>query len=190
MARIAYKYSTYSDLVAGINHLENPEMIYPSQQLVIPAFIYEVKMGDSLNSISRQYGLSLGSIILANERRPGFQADVIWAGYHLLLPIPTMRNMVLWTPLPGSKVGSGFKIEGQARSFEANVLYQLRDANGVTVSRERFTTADIGAPEYGNFTSTVPFDRNPTSNIGELWVYTRSAKDGSIQDLVRSKVYF
>ncbi len=98
--------------------------------------------------------------------------------------------MVVWTPLPGSKVSSGFNIQGQARSFEANVLYQLRDANGVTVSRERFTTADIGAPAYGNFTSTVPFDRTPTAGIGELWVYTRSAKDGSIQDLVRTKVYF
>jgi LysM repeat protein len=190
MGNISYRYSTYSDLVAGINNLPRPELIYPLQQLVIPAFIYEVKMGDSLNSIARQYGLSLASIIRANEKRPGFQADLIWQGYHLLLPIPTMRNMVVWTPLPGSKVNSGFNIQGQARSFEANVLYQLRDANGVTVSRERFTTADIGAPAYGNFTSTVPFDRTPTAGIGELWVYTRSAKDGSIQDLVRTKVYF
>ena len=190
VGNISYRYSTYSDLVAGINHLARPELIYPLQQLVLPAFIYEVKMGDSLHSIARQYGLPLASIMRANERRPGFQADLIWQGYHLLLPIPTMRNMVVWTPLPGSKIRSGIRIQGQARAFEANVLFQLRDANGVTVSRERFTTADAGAPTYGNFTAIVPFDRSPTAGIGELWVYTRSAKDGSIQDLVRTKVYF
>jgi Immunoglobulin-like domain of bacterial spore germination len=82
------------------------------------------------------------------------------------------------------------RIEGQARAFEANILHQLRDTNGVIVSNERFTTADEGAPEYGNFNSTLPFDRTPTSNRGELWVYTRSAKGGSIQDLVKTKVYF
>lgn len=85
---------------------------------------------------------------------------------------------------------NGQRIEGQARAFEANVLHQLRDTNGVIVSNERFTTADEGTPEYGNFTSILPFDRTSTSNTGELWVYTRSAKDGSIQDLVKTKVYF
>ncbi|MBB6444225.1 LysM peptidoglycan-binding domain-containing protein [Bacillus benzoevorans] len=188
--KISYTYSTYIDLVSGINHLGNPNMLFPSQRLVIPAFIYEVKTGDSLNAIASRYGLPLSSIVRANERRPGFQADVIWPGYHLIIPLPTMRNMVVWTPLPGTTVGRGFKITGQARSFEANVLHQLKDANGITISNERFTTADIGAPEYGNFTSMVPFDRSPTSNRGELWVYTRSAKDGSMQDLVRMRVYF
>ncbi|MGM0901051.1 MAG: Gmad2 immunoglobulin-like domain-containing protein [Bacillota bacterium] len=59
-----------------------------------------------------------------------------------------------------------------------------------SVSNERFTTADAGAPAYGNFSSTIPFDRNPTTTRGELWVYTRSANDGSIQDLIRTRVYF
>lgn len=188
--KIAYFYSTYSDLVSGINHLQNPNMVFPSQQIIIPAFIYEVTMGDSLNAIARRHGVSLLSIIRANEGRPGFQADLIWPGYHLIIPLPNMRNMVVWNPLPGTTVSSGFKIEGRARAFEANVLHQLKDSNGVIISNERFTTADAGAPEYGSFNSTVPFDRSPVSNLGELWVYTRSAKDGSIQDLVRTKVYF
>lgn len=85
---------------------------------------------------------------------------------------------------------NGQRTEGQARAFEANVLHQLRDTNGAIVSNERFTTADEEAPEYENFTSTLPFNKTPTSNTGELWVYTRSAKDGSIQDLVKTKVYF
>ena len=148
------------------------------------------KSGDTLSAISRRFGISLSSITRANQGRPGYQEDVIWPEFHLILPLPTSRNIVVWTPLPGTRVVNGQRIEGQARAFEANVLHQLRDTNGVIVSNERFTTADIGAPEYGNFISTLPFDRTPTSNTGELWVYTRSAKDGSIQDLVRTKVYF
>ncbi|WP_338448158.1 LysM peptidoglycan-binding domain-containing protein [Niallia oryzisoli] len=187
---IAYKFRTFVDLVAGINNIENPNIIYSGQSLIIPAFIYEIQMGDSLFSISRRFGIPLQNIISANQGRPGFQPDVIWAGYQLILPQNTSRNIFVWNPLPGTKVTSGQSVEGQARAFEANVLHQLRDDNGVIVSNERFTTADIGAPAYGTFSSTVPFDRNPSSNTGELWVYTRSAKDGSIQDLVKTTVYY
>ena len=188
--RIAFRFSTFTDLVSGINNVENPNFIYPTQQLNVSAFIYEIQMGDTLSAISRRFGIPLVSILRANQGRPGFQEDVIWSGFHLILPLPTSRNIVVWTPLPGTRVGTGQRIEGQARAFEANVLHQLRDANNVIVSNERFTTADIGAPAYGNFISTIPFDRNPSSNTGELWVYTRSANDGSIQDLVRTTVYF
>jgi LysM repeat protein len=187
---IAFRFSTFTDLVSGINNIENPNFIYPNQPLNVPAFIYEVQTGDTLYTISRKFGISFLSLSRANHGRPGFQEDVIWPGFHLILPMPTSRNIVVWTPLPGTRVGTGQRIEGQARAFEANVLHQLRDANWVIVSNERFTTADIGAPAYGNFISTLPFDRSPSSNTGELWVYTRSAKDGSIQDLVKTTVYF
>ena len=66
----------------------------------------------------------------------------------------------------------------------------MRDSNGVVVSNERFAMTNEGAPAYGFFSSTVPFDRQPTADSGELWVYSRSAKDGSIQDLVKIKVNF
>ncbi|HEY4550451.1 MAG TPA: LysM peptidoglycan-binding domain-containing protein [Bacillus sp. (in: firmicutes)] len=188
--QIASKFSTSIDLISGINRIENPNTIFPDQQLIAPLFIYQIQPNDTLSSISRKFGISLLSITKANRGRPGFQEDVIWPEFHLILPLPTSRNSVLWNPLPGSRVFTRQRLEGQARAFEANVLHQLRDANGVIVSNKRFTTADEGAPAYGNFNSSLPFDRSPTSNTGEIWVYTRSAKDGSIQDLVRTKVYF
>ena len=190
VSKIASRFDAFSDLVSGINDLENPNIIFPNQPLTVPVFIYEIQSGDTLSAISKRFGISLSSITMANQNRPGYQGDLIWPEYELILPLPTSRNIVVWTPLPGTIVVNGQRIEGQARVFEANVLYQLRDANGTIVSNERSTMADKGAPEYGNFTSTLPFDRTPTSNTGELWVYTRSAKDGSIQDLVKTKVYF
>lgn len=190
MYTIASRFSTFTDLVAGINDIESPNFIYPNQTLMVPAFVYEIGKGETLSSISGRLGVPLLNIIRANKGRPYFHPDVLWQGYQLIIPLPTSRNIVVWTPFPGMKITNGQRIEGQGRAFEANVLHQLRDANHVIVSNERFTTADIGAPAYGDFVSTLPFDRNPTSNIGELWVYTRSAKDGSIQDLVRITVYF
>jgi LysM repeat protein len=187
---IASRISTFSDLVSGINNLENPNLIFINQRLIVPVFIYKIQSGDTLSGISRRFGISLSNITKVNQGRPGYQESVIWPEFHLILPLPTSLNIVVWTPLPGTRVGNRQRIEGQARAFEANVLHQLRDTNGAIVSNERFTTADEGAPEYGNFNSTLPFDRTPTSNTGELWVYTRSAKDGSIQDLVKIKVYF
>lgn len=187
---IASKYSTFSDLVSGINDLENPNLIFPDQHLRVPAFIYEIQSGDTLSAISRRFSIPLSKITKANQGRPGYQEDLIWPEFYLILPLPTSRNIVVWTPLPGTRVANGQRIEGQARAFEANLEHQLRDANGTIISNERFTTADEGAPEYGNFSSTLPFDRTPTSSTGELWAYTRSANDGSIQDLVKIKVYF
>ncbi|MDE3839119.1 peptidoglycan-binding LysM [Bacillus methanolicus] len=190
MSSITSRFSTFSDLVAGINNQENHNFISPDQQLIVSAYIYQIQSGDTLSAISHKFGIPLLNISKANQGRPGYQEDVIWPEFHLILPLPTSRNIVVWNPLPGTKVVNGQRIEGLARAFEANVLHQLRDTNGVIVSNERFTTADEGAPEYGNFTSILPFDRTPSSNTGELWVYTRSAKDGSIQDLVKTKVYF
>lgn len=185
---IASKFSTFTDLVSGINQLNKP--IIPDQQLQVPVFIYEIKSGDTLSSISRRFGISLSSITKANQGRPGYQEDLIWSKFYLILPLPTSRNIAVWLPLPGAKVVSGQRVQGQARAFEAVLHHELRDANGVIVSKERFTTADAGAPEYGNFKSTLPFDKLPTASTGELRVFTRSAKDGSIQDLVKIKVIF
>jgi LysM repeat protein len=185
---IASSFNTFSDLVAGINDLDNPNTIFPDQLLTVPVFIYEIQAGDTLSSISSRFGIPLSRINKANQNRLAYSGNLIWPEFHLILPLPTSQNIVVRNPLPRTKIVNGQKIEGQARAFEANVLYQLRDANGTIVSNERSTMADKGAPKYGNFSSTLLFDRTPTSNTGELWVYTRSPIDGSIQDLVKTKV--
>ncbi|MGP4077368.1 LysM peptidoglycan-binding domain-containing protein [Halobacillus sp. K22] len=190
LAAIAQTFDTHVDLLAGVNNISNPNVINVGQNLLVPAFTYRIVSGDSLYSIASRFGVSMADIEEANADRPGFQKDVIWPDYHLIIPIPTSRNIFVTRPLPDSTFNSGNKVEGYARVFEAVVNYQLRDSNGVVVSNERFAMTDQGAPAYGFFSSTVPFDRQPTTASGELWVYSRSAKDGSIQDLVKIKVNF
>lgn len=190
LTAIAQRFAAHADLLAGINDIENPDLILVDQRLLVPAFSYKIVSGDTLYSISRRFGVTVSAIETANADRPGFQRDVIWPDYHLIIPIPTSRNIFVSNPLPGAFITSGQRLEGDARVFEAVVNYQLRDHNGVIVTNERFAMTDEGAPAYGSFRAALPFDRQPTSVSGDLWMYSRSAKDGSIQDLVKIRVYF
>jgi len=189
--RIARRFSTTPDLLAGMNPLlTNPSLIYPGQPLEVPAVIYEVNEGDTLFKISRKLGVSLPAIIQANEGRVGFSPDTLFVGYRLILPLPTSNNIVIINPRPGSRIEPGQALEGIARAFEATILYQIRDDNDVIVTRERPITTSAGAPAYGTFSTTIQFDRQPTAAGGEIWVYARSARDGRIIDLVQLKVQF
>ena len=41
--QIASKFSTSIDLISGINQVENPNTIFPDQQLIAPLFIYQIQ---------------------------------------------------------------------------------------------------------------------------------------------------
>lgn len=62
----------------------------------------------------------------ANQGRPGYHEDPIWPEFYSILPLPTSRNIVVWTPLPGTRVVNSQRIDGQARAFEANLEHQLK----------------------------------------------------------------
>ncbi|MDM5338203.1 Gmad2 immunoglobulin-like domain-containing protein [Fictibacillus enclensis] len=183
-------FQTSSDLIAGINNISDPNRITVGQSLTVPAFIYKIVSGDTLTKIAKNFGVTVSEIEKANAGRPGFQKDVIWPDYHLIIPILTSSDIFVTNPLPGTTIKSGQRVEGYARVFEAVVSYQLRDANGVIVARERSVMANGGAPAFGFFSATLPSDRVPTADTGVLWVYSLSAKDGSIINLVKVIVRF
>lgn len=188
---IAQRFSSNVTLLAGTNsNVQNPNVIFPNQQIRIPVFTFDVQMGDSFASISQQTGVPVEQILLSNNFRPSISADLIYEGLKLLIPIPVSQNIVVYQPQPGRTIRDNTSIKGYARSFEANVLYRLVDDNDVEVVEETFTTAEFGAPNYGRFSDSLSFDTEPTATEGELQVFTRSAKDGSIQDLVQIKIFF
>lgn len=188
---IGLRFSAIPDLLVGMNPLiTNPNVIHPGVPLNVPALIYEVESGDSLYRISRTLGIPLNELIQANRGRAGFSPEVLYPGYRLIIPLPSSNNILVYRPLPGTRIVPGQAMEGIARAFEAAIDYQIRDDNGIIVTRERYLMTTAGAPEYGSFSTALLFDRQPTAGSGELWVYARSAKDGSIIDLVQVKVYF
>lgn len=191
LGSLSQRFSTHWELITGINPtVQNPNIIFPNQQLRIPVFAYDVELNDTLYSISQETDVSVEVILLANTFRPSISQDLIYEGIKILIPIPSSRNIAIVQPIPGNVVLENSIVEGFARVFEANVLYRLIDANDTEVIEETFTTADYAGPNYGRFRESMTFDTIPTAEEGTLQVFTRSAKDGSIQDLVEIQVFF
>ncbi len=188
--RIAEQYSVGVDMLAALNQIERPDILQVARLLYIPAIVYAVEPGDSLFRISRRLGVPMSELARANRNRPGFSPDVIYPGYLLVVPLPSSTNIVVFHPLPGTRVSAGTTLSGVARAFEASVLYQIRDAAGRTVTRERPFTTEAGGPAFGSFQVPIQFDAQPSTSTGTIMVYTRSVRDGSIQDLVEVTVMF
>ncbi|SET23149.1 LysM domain-containing protein [Oceanobacillus limi] len=189
--QIAQRYATSVDLLQGINsQIQNPDLIYQNQTLHVPAFIYLVEQGDTLTNIAQRFGVSPSTLLEANQNRPGISPDIIYPGYQLIIPLPTSNNIAVFQPLPGTPIQEGLNLEGYARAFEGTIHYRIIDQNNKKVTEERSTQTTEGAPAYGKYSTAITFDRQPSTQLGELWVYTRSARDGSIQDLVQLSVIF
>ena len=97
-------------------------------------------------------------------------------------------NVIVTTPLSNNQISSPVKIEGRARVFEGTVLYRIKDVWNKVIA-EGFTTANMGAPEWGFYSAEASFEM-PASSKGWVEVYTQSAKDGSDQNLIRLPVIF
>ncbi|TFE00579.1 LysM peptidoglycan-binding domain-containing protein [Jeotgalibacillus salarius] len=189
--RLAQRYSTTVDLLFGINtQLTDPGLIFVDQMLLVPAFVYQVKSGDTLNRIATMFGVSLSELLQANAQRPGLSPDVIFPGYRLLIPLPSSNNIVVFRPLPATRISRGTMLAGFARAFEGAILYKIVDDSGTIVTNEAPIQTSAGGPAFGSYSIPMKFDRSPSAQTGELWVYARSANDGSIVDLVKVRVLF
>ncbi|WP_019535501.1 LysM peptidoglycan-binding domain-containing protein [Paenibacillus ginsengihumi] len=188
--RIAERFSVSVDLLAALNEIKHPNMIWVAQILYVAAFVYEVEPGDSLQRISRRFGMPMSELIRANWNRPGLSPDVMYPGFRLVIPLPSSTNILVSQPLPGSRIAPGEHVKGRARTFEATINYQIFDALGRVIARERAVAAAQAAPEYGLFDIELQFDNPPAAPHGILIVYTRSFRNGSIQDLVEVPVTF
>jgi LysM repeat protein len=189
--KIGERYSTSAELLQGINpQIINPNLIYQNQVLQVPALIYLVEQGDTLNKIAQRFGISLSTLLKVNRQRPGISPDVVYPGYQLIIPLPTSTNIVVFNPLPGTIIREGQNLRGFARAFEGTILYRIIDQNGRIVTKESPIQTTAGAPAYGSFSTSITFDQQPTTPSGELWVYTRSPRDGSVQDFVSLPVLF
>ncbi len=71
--------------ISQLNELPNANQLVVGQSLVIPFIttVHVIKYGDTLWSISQQYGVALSSIIQAN---PSTNPDLLYPGTTLVIP--------------------------------------------------------------------------------------------------------
>lgn len=104
------------------------------------------------------------------------------------LPPSSSKNIEVLSPRTGDNIKSGFRVEGNARTFESNVRIRLTTDDG-TVLIDTNTTAnapDVG--QFGPFEKTLVFSTD--AKTGTLEVFQNSAKDGSEIDKVTIPVVF
>ncbi len=117
LADIAARYDVTMASIVQANGLSNPDVIYPGQKLVIvlpgaasatvtavpPSgdTVHVVQLGDTVDKIARQYGVSASAIVRANGIT---NADLIWVGQKLIIPRggPTATPMPYASPVPAA----------------------------------------------------------------------------------------
>jgi immunoglobulin-like protein involved in spore germination len=93
-------------------------------------------------------------------------------------------SIVVREPRANDRVRSPLTISGDASVFEANLEWQVTDTAGRALARG-FTTASAGAPARGTFTISATYTEPATDEFGFAEVFDRSAKDGSVDEIVR-----
>jgi hypothetical protein len=102
-------------------------------------------------------------------------------------PVPLI---LVESPFVGEAVDRPLVISGLSNTFEANVLYQVTDTDGIIVV-DSFTTATAGNGTWGTFEITLDIGDIPAfarEGIASVFVFEESARDGSQVNLVEVPV--
>ncbi|HEY8807545.1 MAG TPA: Gmad2 immunoglobulin-like domain-containing protein [Candidatus Limnocylindria bacterium] len=102
-------------------------------------------------------------------------------------PVISAKGAItLKTPTVNATVSSPVTISGDASVFEAALAWRITDTGGRVIA-EGFTTASLGAPGRGTYSISATYTV-PAQTLAFIEVFSRSAKDGSIDEIVRIPV--
>ena len=102
-------------------------------------------------------------------------------------PVVSAKGFITMTsPTVNAKLQSPVVITGDASVFEAALQWRITDTGGRVIA-EGGTTASLGAPGRGTYTVSVPYTVT-AETVAFVEVYSRSPKDGNIDELVRVPV--
>ncbi|WP_158606447.1 Gmad2 immunoglobulin-like domain-containing protein [Paenibacillus ginsengarvi] len=106
-----------------------------------------------------------------------FRIDARTGGI-ILVPVAQNDAFRLFSPKPGTEIGSTLIVEGEARVFEASFSWSLEDGHNILA--EGHEMAAGGAPAWGRFSFTINVPPASQPNV-TLLLFVHSAKDGSVQ---------
>jgi hypothetical protein len=107
-------------------------------------------------------------------------------------PAPTVLSsakggITVSRPQPNARIATGATIAGDASVFEAALQWRITDSAG-RVLAQGITTASAGAPGRGTYSVTATFIPPATDTVAFVEVFNTSAKDGTIDEIVRVPV--
>lgn len=99
------------------------------------------------------------------------------------------NNIKVFSPKPNDEIGPELIIKGEARVFENQFAWRVRDTDGaILATGSGYANApDVG--QFGAFTISAAY-KKPTGQTGTVEVFNYSPKDGSEVDLVQIPVRF
>lgn len=98
-------------------------------------------------------------------------------------------NIRVSQPVANQTVGKNITIKGEARVYENNVNYRVRDASGLVLAEGYITAQALDIGQFGPFEITTAL-KPPAVFRGQVEVYSESANDGSEINTVTIPVEF
>ena len=98
-------------------------------------------------------------------------------------------NILVTSPLDGETIAQPLLVRGEARVFENQLNFRLRDSDGAVLTEGTATANAQEVGEFGEFEAITLYER-PKGKVGILEVFDYSAKDGSEIDKVTISVKF
>ncbi|HET6453128.1 MAG TPA: Gmad2 immunoglobulin-like domain-containing protein [Armatimonadota bacterium] len=98
-------------------------------------------------------------------------------------------NIIVTEPDVDEAISSPVLVAGKARVFEAALTVRVLTEDGRELARANIM-ASQGAPEFGDFSVQVSFEKPSGVSKGFVEAYSESAKDGSPINVVRVPVRF
>lgn len=133
--QIARRYDTTVAELAALNHIQNPNLIYPGQVLDIPGSVqtaasYTVRPGDTLWAIARRFHTTVGELVELNRIA---DPNLIYPGQ--VLTLPDSSGALVY------RVVSGDTLSGIALRFDTTVqaiaeANHIADVNLIYVGQE------------------------------------------------------
>lgn len=98
-------------------------------------------------------------------------------------------NIKVSVPKSGDEVGLPLTISGEARVFENQFNYELKDGNGKFLSSGSLYANSPDVGQFGAFNKEI-FYEEPETDSGILEVFDYSAKDGTKENIVAVQLKF
>ncbi|HEY8492086.1 MAG TPA: Gmad2 immunoglobulin-like domain-containing protein [Dehalococcoidia bacterium] len=97
------------------------------------------------------------------------------------------NRITVSAPASGAAVRSPVTVRGTASVFEATLQVVIRDRTGAQVGGQTVMASE-GAPGTGTYEAAIPFTLSGGAQPGCIEVFSRSARDGSVENLVSVRV--